>query len=361
MEVYNIHDVYYTLIFCYNKVIMETQQIDKGKLNIGFFFLCLGTLITLVTSVVSFLNLVFNTLDKQFPDVLNSTYQYGYSTYDFESIRIALATLIIFFPIFIVVSYFWRKMMIKEMSHIDEIIKKWVIYIILFLSAIVVAVDLVTLVKYFVSGEITNRFIYKVITTLVVVIIIGFYYILLLRSKKESQIKAGMIFGGIGVVLVIISIWYSFSIMGSPAKQRMLRLDDKRLSDLQSIQSQVINYWQQKEKLPENLEDLSNPMTGYSLPVPPKFDNGEKYEYIIKNKNDLSFELCATFDLPIPKGWREGQSYYGGGIMPMSDMKEISSVSYPYSGGMNESWDHQVGRTCFERVIDKDVYPPFEK
>src|SRR3989339_878973 len=104
---------------------------NKSKLNIGFFFLCLGLLITLITSVTSFINLVFATLDKQFPDVLNSAYKYGYSTYDYESIRTALATLVIFFPVFIIVSYFWKKFTLGEMGRADEIIKKWVIYIIL--------------------------------------------------------------------------------------------------------------------------------------------------------------------------------------------------------------------------------------
>ena len=103
---------------------MET---NKNKLNVGFFFLCLGLLITLITSVVSFLNLVFSTLDKKFPDVLNSFYQYGYSTYDYESIRIALATLVIFFPVFLIIFFFWKKYTKGEMSHIDQIIKKWVI------------------------------------------------------------------------------------------------------------------------------------------------------------------------------------------------------------------------------------------
>jgi hypothetical protein len=339
---------------------METQQnfnLSRPKLNIGFFFLCLGVLITLITSVVSFLNLIFATLDKQFPDVLNSTYQYGYSTYDFENIRMALATLIIFFPIFIIISYFWKKFTNSEMGHIDEIIHKWVIYIILFLSSIVTAVDLVTLVKYFVSGEITNRFILKVISVLIVVVIVGVYYILLLKSKKDCKIKIGLIFGIAGVILVLGSVFYSFSIMGSPAKQRLLRLDDKRLSDLQSLQYQIINYWQQKEKLPKNLSDLSNPMTGYSLPVPPEFNNGEKYEYIINDENKLSFKLCATFALPIPKGWRESQGYYAGGIT-----KDIAISSSVYQeGGLNESWNHDIGYTCFERIIDKDIYPPFEK
>lgn len=336
---------------------METQT--QNKLSAGFFFLCLGTLITLITSVTAFLNLVFATLDKRFPDVLNSSYQYGYSTYQYEGIRAALATLIIFFPVFLIVSHFWRKFSEKHMGSIDQIIRKWVVYIILFLAGAVAVIDLVTLVRYFISGEITTRFILKVLTVLVVVCMVGAYYIISLRNHSAEKAKISIGFGVVGTVLVVFAISYSFSIMGSPAKQRSLRLDDRRVNDLQSIQYQVINYWQQKEKLPENLEVLANPLSGYSLPVPPTFEKGEKYEYNVKSK--LTFELCATFALPMPQGWQE----YGGGNGIMSRpliAKDAMVGSYPYPGyGINESWDHEAGRTCFERTIDKDMYPPYPK
>ncbi len=349
------------LFGCYNKA-METQINVQSKFGVGFFFLCLGVLISLITSVVSFLNLVFETLNKRFPDVLNSSYQYGYSTYEYESIRTALATLIIFFPIFLVISYFWNKFADRGLGKISEMIHKWVIYIILFLSSLVIVIDLVTLVRYFISGEITSRFILKIIATLLVAMLVGFYYIFLLRENKNYSLKIGLIFGVVGAVLVVSSVCYSFIIMGSPAKQRMLRLDDRRVGDLQNIQYQVINFWQQKEKLPEKLSDLSNPLSGFSLPVPPEFEKGEKYEYNILDTKTKKFELCASFALPIPKGWRE---YNGGGIMPMPytvfESRDVAT-SYPYpGGGVNESWSHEAGRTCFERTIDKDMYPPFPK
>lgn len=340
--------------------IMETQQneVENGsKFSIGFFFLCLGVFISLITSVVSFLNLVFSTLDKRFPDVLNSTYQYGYSTYEYEGIRSALATLIIFFPVFLVVSYFWKKFMKRGLGRIDVFIRKLVIYIILFLSSLVIVVDLVTLVRYFISGEITTRFVYKVVSALVVAVLVGGYYIYMLRGERDLHPKLGIFLGSIGALLVLSAIVYSFSVMGSPAKQRQYRLDDRRINDLQGIQYQVINYWQQKEKLPATLEELKSPLTGYSLPVPPEFEKGEKYEYNVLSK-PLAFELCATFALPIPKGWSE----YGGEVRPMPYFEGVKeSASFPYTGGgTNESWDHQTGRACFERTIDKDIYPPFK-
>ena len=336
---------------------MET---NKQKLNTGFFFLCLGLLITLITSVISFLNLVFETLNKRFPDVLNANYQYGYSTYEYESIRMALATLIIFFPVFIVISYFWKKFIKGAIGSVDELIKKWVIYIILFLSAVVTMVDLVALIRYFISGEITTRFILKVVVVLVTALIVGKYYIFELWDNKVFgfNFKSGPIFSSISAVLVVGAIAYSFSIMGSPTTQRLLRLDDRRIGDLQNIQYQVINYWQQKEKLPTKLSDLSNPISGYSLPVDPEFEKGNAYEYLIKDK--LKFELCATFALPIQKGWKEYSK--GGGIMPIMNYSErdMAAISYPY-GGLDESWEHKSGRACFERIIDKDIYPPFTK
>ena len=329
----------------------------------GFFFLCLGVLITLITSVVSFLNLVFETLNKRFPDVLNSNYQYGYSSYDYESIRTALATLIIFFPAFLIISYFWKKLSSGEMGSLDTIIRKWVIYIILFLSAAVIMGDLVALIRYFISGEITTRFILKVLVTLVTAAIVGKYYIFDLLDNKVfgwHVRKSGLIFSLASVVLVVAAVSWSFSIMGSPATQRLLRLDDRRVNDLISIQYQVINFWQQKEKLPADLKELANPLSGFSLPVEPEFEKGKTYEYRVMGP--MEFELCATFSLPMPKGWREyGEarpfplSGYGGDEMAVS-------YPYPYPGsGTNESWDHQEGRTCFTRTIDPDMYPPYPK
>lgn len=174
------------------------------------------------------------------------------------------------------------------------------LYLILFLSSIVIIADLVTLVKYFVAGEITIRFILKVAITLIIALLVGLYYILELKKRKNLY-KMGIIFGSVGLVLFLTAIIWSFMVMGSPAKQRLLRLDDRRIQDLQNIQWQVINYWQRKEKLPDDLKDLKDPLSGYSLPVDPDFEKGKVYEYYRSEPmKNLKFELCATFSLSMP-------------------------------------------------------------
>ena len=331
------------------------------KLSPKYFFLSLTSLVALIASVVSFLNLVFETLNQKFPDVLNATYQYGYTSYNYEGMRSALATLIIVFPIFLLVSYFWKKEIKAGLGQIDEIIRKWMIYFFLFLSSAVIIADLVTLVRYFIAGEITTRFILKVAVALVAALFVGSYYIFELQGRKKIlNISTGLAFSIDGAILVTLAIAWSFMVMGSPAKQRLLRLDDRRVGDLQTIQWKVINYYQQKEKLPAKLADLVDPISGYSLPVDPEFEQGKNYEYFKKDK--LNFELCATFALPIPKGWVE---YNYGGVRPMMEFGIGGggdvSMSYPYpGGGTNESWAHDAGRTCFSRAIDPEIYPPFK-
>lgn len=342
-------------------IIMEPTNMNgevSRKMTPKFFFLSLGVLVSLITSVTAFLNLAFETLDFKFPDVLNATYQYGYSTYTYDSARQYIAILVIFLPVFFVLARLWKKAVQKGLGSIDDAIRKWMTYFIIFLSVLVTAIDLVTLVRYFVGGEITTRFLLKVGITLLTALLIGVYYVLEIHGttwKKTAQMIIPWFSGVCGLALVILS----FAVIGTPNEQRLWRLDDKRVQDLQSIQQQVITYWQQKQKLPEKLSDLVNPTAYYTLPVDPEFEKGKAYEYTPTGA--LSFTLCADFSAKMPKGWQE---YRGGGVMPMYETGSATDVaiSYPYPGyGTNQSWDHEVGKKCFDRTIDKDLYPPYPK
>jgi hypothetical protein len=324
------------------------------KLTPQFFFLSIGVLATLLATIISFLSLIFETLGRVLPDVLNASYQYGYPSYSYENMRGALAVLIIVFPVFLMLSRYWTRVMRGELSHWDTIVRKWMIYLILFLAGVTVMVDLVTLVRYFVSGEITLRFILKVVAVLIVAGMAGWYYLHKVRGTLSTKME--WLIAIKSTVLVLAAIVWAFYVMGSPFAQRVLRLDQRRVDDLQSIQWQVINYWQQKQKLPATLSDLTNPISSYAIPTDPEYQKGNIYEYAVLG--DKKFQLCATFSKPMPKGWVDNSASYGGGMFEARDMA-VSSMPYP--GGMNDSWDHEAGRTCFERTIDPDLYPPYPK
>ncbi|HEY0980164.1 MAG TPA: DUF5671 domain-containing protein [Candidatus Paceibacterota bacterium] len=324
------------------------------KVTPYFFFITLGTLIALITSVSAFLNLVFETLNHVFPDVLTDSYLSGYYSYSFDGIRNSLALLIIVFPIYLILERLWRKASAKGLSLWSDTLRRWALYLILFLTSVTVIADLVTLVRYFVSGEITTRFILKVAVVLITAAMVGWYYVRRLKNPKPDRYDTAVMIKS--VVLVLAAIVWAFSVIGGPGSQRTLRLDQKRLEDLQSIQWQVISYWQQTETLPTDLAALGTPLSGYKAPQDPEFEKGNAYEYRIVDAKANSFELCATFAAPLPKGWVTN----GGGSYPSRDMATSSPVAFP-GNAANEDWAHDVGRTCFTRVIDPVFYPPYPK
>ena len=141
------------------------------------------------------------------------------------------------------------------------------------------------------------------------------------------------------IIIVAAAIIAGFFILGTPQEERLRKLDDRRIGDLQTIQWQVIDYWQNKNKLPEKLADLIDPTRGVVVPVDP--ETGAEYEYLVKA--ELEFTLCATFSLE-----NSSSPILDNVARPMTYEKAIPIGS--------DNWQHAAGRACFERAIDPDFY-----
>lgn len=298
-------------------------------------FLHLLSLVTLYWSSISLVALLWQFINYFFPDILNYPYYYGFS----GPIRFAVSSLIIVFPLFVFVSWFLNKIYRKEAQVRDSKIRKWLIYLTLFIASLVIIGDLVSVINTFLGGEIKARFILKALSILLVAGAIFGYY--LDDVRRSTPTKSGKYFAWVSAIVVLVSVIGSFFIIGSPATARLVQFDDQKISDLQVIQYQIVNYYQSKGVLPNSLLDLSDPIAGFKAPVDQQTQ--ASYEYIVKDSNSLSFELCANFNKP-------SQDKYNRVAVPI------------YSGkGISENWDHLEGRVCFERQIDKQLYPLFDK
>jgi hypothetical protein len=239
----------------------------------------------------------------------------------------------------------------------DIWIRRWRIYLTLFLAVALIGGDLIALINIYLNGEITGRFVWKVLAILLVAGCIGKYYFFSIVSgtgngffsRYARTIRLGNAW--FGIIMVVVTIVGGFLIVGSPAKQRAIRFDEQRISDLSTIQYQVVNYWQAKQKLPAALADLNDPISNFTVPTDP--ETKAAYEYSIKSVSAMSpnpaFELCATFDLASQD--TSGQGSYNSGV--------TIPVSYPASIGIvGDSWAHSAGRACFDRTIDPQKYQP---
>lgn len=292
----------------------------------------LFAIVTLYVSVVSFIILGFQYIDVTFPDALSFYY-----TGALDAIRAGMASIIVMWPAFVGISWFMHKDAKADPEKREIGIRKWLLYLTLFITAITIIVDLITLVNYFLNGEITTRFILKVIVVLATVVAVFAYYLWDLRTEsitKSTTPKKTVISASVVVVVMIV---LGFFLVGSPAQQRKVRFDDQRVSDLSMIQNEITNYYSLKKgSLPEKLTDLTNSLSGFTVPTDPA--TSVQYEYNVKE--GLTFELCATF---------EAQSVGG--------QTDTSMPYRAYGVDYYGSWNHGIGRTCFERTIDPDLYP----
>jgi len=304
-------------------------------------FLHLLAIVTLYWSSISFVTLLWQFINYFFPDNLSYTYYAGFS----GPIRFAVASLIIVFPVFILVSWYLNTIYRKEAQVRESKIRKWLIYLTLFITSLIIIGDLVSVINTFLGGEITTRFILKAFSIILVAGIIFGYY--LDDVRRDTPTKLARYFAWLTSIIILASVIGAFFIVGSPVTARLIQYDQQKISDLQNIQYQIVNYWQRKEALPNSLSDLKDPISGFVIPIDPQSkDKGYTYEYIIKDTVNLSFELCATFN-------KEGIDQYG---------QNISKSAYPSELSVTvENWQHSSGKVCFQRIIDKQLYPPLNK
>ncbi len=319
------------------------------------FFLELGILAALYISVASFLTFIFQIINYAFPD----RQAYAADPYS-TGMRFAISTLIVVFPVLIYLSHLAYKMLTAHAELRTAAIRKWLSYLTLFLAGAMIVIDLITLVNTFLSGEIGARFSLKVFAVLLVAGLVFWYTIRDLKGIYFKRPTLVRVFTIVVSVIVLVSIIAGFIIIGSPAKQRMLRDDMDRVNDLTSIQWNILNHYQTTGDMPGTLNDLKDQLYDQSY-----FDDtytdpktGEAYEYRPLTSTttlSLPFELCATFELESQDLAGRGDYVSGGTVMP-------DAVSRPYYGGdFDSNFKHIAGRNCFTRSIDTKKYPVYEK
>lgn len=312
-----------------------TPTVGTSKTTPKDFFLWLGAIVALYGSITSLIALLFEYVNYTFPDALA-----GYGDPYGGAVRFAMATLIVMVPTLMVLFRLIRRSITEEAGKAHIWVRHWAIVLTLFIAAITILIDLITLINTFLGGEISIRFGLKVLIVLLVAVGVFLHF---LADQKGYWVrnpkKANWVGIGVGV-LTLVSIVSGFFIVGTPTHVRMLRYDEQKVQDLQSMQYQVINYYQTKRVLPADSSQLVDPLTGYTLPVDPQ----SKSTYTYKKTDALTFELCATFNEPTPD--TAGKGAYS-----------TREVSYPSMGGVDESWKHETGETCFSRTIDPERYP----
>src|SRR3989344_3778477 len=201
----------------------NTMDPNQIKTTAKDFFLNLGVIAVLYTVIFTLLNLLFTIIDAAYPPITN--YYYGSTA----SISWPVSIIIIFFPILIVLMWIMEREFIAAPERKNLPIRKWLSYITLFIAGVTLAADLVTVLYYFIDGQaLTLGFLLKVLSVLVVSFCVFLYYISDIRDRLTSGSRK--IWRIIASLVVIGSIVWGFSVLGSPFTQRQMKYDMQKIN-----------------------------------------------------------------------------------------------------------------------------------
>lgn len=150
-------------------------------------FLHLVAFTAMYVSAISLIFLLFTYIELWFPDpaIETSSYQVDYTL---SGIRMELASLIVAYPLFLIAwSYLLsetRRSPVKAKSGV----RRWLSFLSLFVGAVTIMTDVICVVYYLVEGDLTVRFVLKVLALLLITGSIFLYLSLVLRSESEATI-----------------------------------------------------------------------------------------------------------------------------------------------------------------------------
>ena len=141
-------------------------------------FLYLVSFITLYIAAFSFGALLFSFIDIWFPELL----RVGGGVP-----RTAIASLIVAFPICLIITRSLHKGAAKDPERKESRVKKWLTYLTLVIAAGVLIGDLITVLSSLLGGELSMRFLLKAaVVFLIAGSIFGYYLSDLQKEEKES-------------------------------------------------------------------------------------------------------------------------------------------------------------------------------
>ncbi|MEL7051936.1 MAG: hypothetical protein AAGM45_09125 [Cyanobacteria bacterium J06588_5] len=159
-------------------------------------------------------------------------------------------------------------------------------------------------------------------------------------QASAEQASADKLFAIASTVAVIVAIIGGFWLLGSPNKQRLIKLDQERVQNLETVAREIKNETSgssyentegtKDEPLPDRLSESIRNRDFAQDPV-----TGDVYEY--NRLNDEAYELCATF-----------------ATSTEADSQAQRNSGYQYNN--NYRWEHPEGRHCYE--IERNATGP---
>jgi len=300
---------------------MEKQENNTAK----FAFYYMLSLIALIFTALAAGMIVFQIINKNIVDVIVQRA----SDFSPHQLKFAISALIISAPIFYATTWQIYKNLFSGAFDKDSGVRKWLTYLVILVSSVVMLGWLIAIVNNFLDGELTVKFILKAATAIgISAAIFTFYYYDIKRDKvagKKDKIIQFYFYASLAAVIIVFIA--GLFIMESPQKTRGRKMDNAVLENFEDIDRAIGTYYKDNEKLPADLETVKSEFSYITDKDLKNLATGEKYKYKIKREN--IYELCATFKISNEDDTGGYENYY------------------------DDRWPHDAGYQCLSQRVSK--------
>lgn len=147
-------------------------------------FLYLVLFATLYVSAYHLGSLLFDLINRALPDPADAAYRFVQLG---ASMRWSVASLLVAFPVFLFVARHLGKDLARNPVKRLSAVRRWLTYLTLFLAAGIVVGDLIAAVYNLLGGELTLRFVLKVLVVGAIAGTVFAYYLFDLRNEERES------------------------------------------------------------------------------------------------------------------------------------------------------------------------------
>ena len=271
--------------------------------------------------------IIFQIINKYIVDIIQ---QYS-GSYSPEAMKFAISAIIVATPIYFITTRYIYKSLYKGELAKDAGVRRWLGYLILLITIIVMIGWLIGIINNLLDGELTSKFILKALTAIVISgAIFSFYFYDMRREKvqghKDNILKTYFFTALIIIIAVFVS---SLFIVESPLESRNRKIDNQIINDWHQIDGLIHNYYQEYDKLPASLNILQDEYEYLSNEDIEHPVSNQEYEYNILE--DKKYELCANF---------------------LADNSGLDQRDY-----YDEKWEHEAGYQCLSQKVTANLDP----
>lgn len=154
----------------------------RASLSAREAFMYLLLFSTLYVVAFQFGSLLFQFINRAFPDPASELNE----RFSREAIRFSVSSLIVALPVFLYMSRLTNRETTRDPTKRMSPVRRWLTYLTLFIAACVLIGDFTTLVYSLLGGELTVRFVLKVLVVGVIAGTVFWFYVSDLRVDEQE-------------------------------------------------------------------------------------------------------------------------------------------------------------------------------